>query len=353
MVKGRVARARWTEVLADALTCERESVRLLAARERGLPRSLFALALADEDGDVREAAAGNPACPPSALALALEDEDPWVRRAVINNPACPLPVLALALADEGLNSSARDMIAAAACPFPGKAAAKAWTAAHTQEHRVWAWLLADGDPNIARSVLSESTELLWADAPAIQLLSAMKRTTARRMVTETTFRVRGEEVTVRSDFLAAVWRMWSFLADHENEAARTSLHALRVRDWYSLHEDLTKLMIQYQPEQVLTVDPRLEALDGTSSPDGRLTIRVPRHSTTLQAWGVTLQNCIGGYADRVNSGQSLLMGVFEGEGIRWGVDLDPDLRIVQMRGYANEEAPADAREWITSLVAML
>lgn len=76
-----------------------------------------------------------------------------------------------------------------------------------------------------------------------------------------------------------------------------------------------------------------------------LTFSVPKTNLDLVTWGTRLRICVGGYGDKVLQGNSLVLGVYQEGVIKYCLEIDPiNPRIIQFRGFRNDDAPHEAFE---------
>lgn len=215
-------------------------------------------------------------------------------------------------------------------PWSGKAAKKAWLGADW-DRRAFAVCIAKENQDIAQRVLGLETIIpSWPSAQ--RLLSRVPVPTALRLVQQTTFTHRGEERLMPEFVVDDIFRMVTTC-----EAKGWSTRHIRIRDWYGWHEDLVKVIINNQEDQELRVDPRIEPLDGVCGAQGEWELRVPKSAVELVLWGKEMDNCIGGYTNAINRGDSLILGVFEGCAVKYGIEISPDMTLKQFYGHGNRD----------------
>ncbi|MGH9004458.1 MAG: PcfJ domain-containing protein, partial [Acidimicrobiia bacterium] len=113
----------------------------------------------------------------------------------------------------------------------------------------------------------------------------------------------------------------------------------RPRDLLQLHDDLMA-HVDAVNDHPLAFPPELLALDGQEVGDG-LCFVVPRGTSDLAAWGRHMHNCIASYSRAAVAGRTWLLGVEDGTGLSYNLELSPAGGILQFLGPRNG-APAAA-----------
>lgn len=71
---------------------------------------------------------------------------------------------------------------------------------------------------------------------------------------------------------------------------------------------------------------------------GGLKFKLPRDTKTLKYWSLLLQNCMNGYAINIQSGISIIYGVFRGDKLLYAIEINGDM-IIQALGINNTNIP--------------
>lgn len=128
-----------------------------------------------------------------------------------------------------------------------------------------------------------------------------------RMIQTTTYKVRGEEKIVE-DFLVKDTGM--LFNNLRNAAHGEDPELGRVRCWLSAHEELGRRYIGTLPNEPVSIPSGWERVNGLCSVDGKWRIELPTSTSQLKFWGEQLHNCVGGYGNSINAGNTTVFVVY-------------------------------------------
>lgn len=159
------------------------------------------------------------------------------------------------------------------------------------------------------------------------------------------------------------WLWRDTLNDYARERRRLDFVMPETNDLMELHTIWTRdhrRLVQANSESAVahrdlkTPQSTLDSgIDGLKV--GDYTLIVPKTTAELQDWGNQMNNCIGSYVYRIESGDSIILGLKEGEAMRYGIEMASNALdiltrrdiatheslIRQFRGRFNEEAPKE------------
>lgn len=223
----------------------------------------------------------------------------------------------------------------------GKATQKAFSACAGKNQWKWASALAFGNPDLAQKYLS-LPQCVEFEPDAVELLKTIGDGPTLRMVSTTTFKVRGEVKPVEKFHVKDSGYLWSHIKNKPELG--------RVRCWLSLHEDLARQFVKEQPNESLKIHPDWQPLNGMCAVDGSWEIEIPHNTSTLKYWGEKLHHCVGGYGPKINSGGCIILGVKIDGIITYTVEMCPDSwskgkqwSCNQFYGVRNSSAPRELK----------
>ena len=226
----------------------------------------------------------------------------------------------------------------------GKATVKAFSQCQNSDVWKWAAALGDKNPDKVQKILS-LPQVVGFEPEAIDFLQTLGDKTQIRLLAKTTFRYRGEDVELSSDYIRDTGYLWKNIQNKPELG--------RVRCWFSVHEVLSAAFVEELPDEVLPVPQSWQPVDGLSSVNRRWEIKLPRRVNDLKLWGRLLDNCVGGYGPAVKSSRSVIFGVFEEGHISHCVEVDPTWgRVNQFYRRRNSTADGYIREDVVTCLSM-
>jgi hypothetical protein len=195
----------------------------------------------------------------------------------------------------------------------GKGTIKAFSECKTQDAWEWAMHLAAGNPDLLQKYFA-LTECVGFQSEALQFLRELKPEVALRMISATTFKVRGEEKPVEDFLVRDTGYLW--------ENIRTEPDLGRIRCWLSVHEELARKFVAEQPDEALPIPANWQPLQGLCSVNGEWEIELPNRTATLKLWGEQLHHCVGGYGPKVKRGDCVIFGVRVNGIVRYTVEME-------------------------------
>jgi hypothetical protein len=209
--------------------------------------------------------------------------------------------------------------------------------------RDWAMQLAHGNPDLVQKYLGADCIPFQPDA--VSFLLDLGDRAALRMVTTTTYKVRGETKPVEDYLVRDTGYLWSSIQNKPKLG--------RVRCWLSVHEDLARAFIAEQPDEALPINPDFAPLDGLAAIDKSWEIVFPRSTRDLKLWGQLLSHCVGGYGPAIKSGRSIIFAVLQDGRPTYTVEYSPcgeALLCRQFYGLRNCSAPHDLQREVQNAI---
>jgi hypothetical protein len=226
----------------------------------------------------------------------------------------------------------------------GKATIKAFAECKSQDAWKWASALGNKNPNKVQKILTLH-QCVGFEPEAIDFLSTLGDKTQIRLLAKTTFRYRGEDVELSSDYVRDTGYLWKNIRNKPDLG--------RVRCWFSIHEVLSAAFVEELPDEVLPVPQAWQPVDGLSEVSRKWEIKLPKRVNDLKLWGKLLNNCVGGYGPAVQQNRSIIFGVFEEGHISHCVEVDPTWgRVNQFYKRSNQYADPHIRESVVHSLSM-
>jgi hypothetical protein len=219
----------------------------------------------------------------------------------------------------------------------GRATIAAFQQANWDQIR-WAGAIAYGDHDRVQAILKGSR--IKYESDAVDFIKAQPFRTQLRLLRQLTFRHRGVDEPLSSDYIRDTGYLWSQIGPKPDLG--------RVRCWFSVHEELAKIFVASLPDGPLPVAPAWERVDGLSSVDGSWEIEVPRRVATLQYYGELLRNCVGAYGPAVEQGRSTIFVVRERGLLTHCVEVTADAACRQFSRSANRAADDNIKRSVLS-----
>ncbi|MEM9214027.1 MAG: PcfJ domain-containing protein [Cyanobacteria bacterium P01_F01_bin.150] len=184
----------------------------------------------------------------------------------------------------------------------GKATVSAFLNCAHWDKVKWAAALAYGSPDSCQKILAQSPQIAY-QRDAVEFLLTLPMSARIRLLGCTTFKYRERECEITDDHVRDTGYLWSNIQDKPELG--------RVRNWFSIHEQLSSAFVEELPDEALPIPHGWEHLDGLSAVDGSWSLEFPRRVATLKHWGKAQKNCVGGYGPAIKQGRSVVFAVRE------------------------------------------